>query len=48
MTRFKIQFTRTTTSSPEYDEILATSRENAMTIFYANNPTFYVINVVEL
>ena len=32
MIRFKIQFTRTITSSPEYDEVLATSRENAMTI----------------
>jgi hypothetical protein len=48
MARFKIQFTRTITSSPEYDEVTATSRENAMTIFYGNNPTFYVISVVEL
>lgn len=48
MARFKIQFTRTITSSPEYEEVTATSRENARAIFYGNNPTFYVISVVEL
>ena len=45
MNTFKIQFTRTITNSPEYEEINATSRENARAIFYANNPTFYVITV---
>ena len=48
MARFKVKFTRTITSSPEIEELNATSRENAMTIFYGNNPTFYVISVVEL
>ena len=48
MALFKIQFTRTLTSLPEYEEVIATSKENARTIFYGNNPTFYVISVVEL
>ncbi len=48
MARFKIQFTRTITSQPEYDEIIATSRENAMTKFYGSNPTYFVISVVEI
>jgi len=46
MALFKIQFTRTITSSPEYDYVDATSRENAMNIFYGINPTFYVTSVV--
>jgi len=41
MVRFKVKFT-------EIEEITATSRENAMTIFYGRNPTLYVISVVEL
>jgi hypothetical protein len=44
-TTFKIQFTRTITDSPEYEEINATSRENAMAIFYGRNPTFYIIKI---
>lgn len=48
MIPFKIQFTRTITSSPEYTVVLATSRENARSVFYANNPTFYVIYIIEL
>jgi len=43
-----VKFTRTIKSSPEIEEITATSRENAMTIFYGRNPTLYVISVVEL
>ena len=45
MNTFEIQFTRTITHSPEYEEINATSRENARAIFYGSNPTFYVITI---
>jgi hypothetical protein len=42
---FKIQFTRTITSSPEYFEIMAESREQARDIFYGINPTYFVTAV---
>ena len=45
---FKLQFTRTITHGPEYEEITATSREHARTIFFRNNPTFYVIGVAKI
>ncbi len=48
MARFKIQFTRSITSPPEYIEISAETREQARDIFYGNNPTFYIISVIEL
>jgi hypothetical protein len=47
MRTFKVKFTRSITSPPESVDVTATSRENAMTIFYGNNPTFYVISVTE-
>lgn len=42
---YKIQYTRTITSSPEYAEITANSREEARDIFYGMNPTFFVTSV---
>jgi len=45
MTHYKIQYTRTLTSSPEYAVIAANSREEARNIFFGNNPTFFVIYV---
>jgi hypothetical protein len=42
---FKIQFTRTITSPPEYFELMAESREQARDIFYSMNPTYFVTAV---
>jgi len=42
---FKIQFTRSTTSPPEYLGIMAETREQARDIFYGMNPTYFVTAV---
>ena len=42
---FKVQFTRSITSPPEYVEISAETREQARDIFYGMNPTYFVIAV---
>ena len=42
---FKVQFTRSITSPPEYIEISAETREQARDIFYGMNPTYFVTAV---
>ena len=42
---FKVQFTRSIASPPEYIEISAETREQARDIFYGMNPTYFVTAV---
>ena len=42
---FKVQYTRSITSPPEYAEINAETREQARDIFYSMNPTYFVTAV---
>ena len=42
---FKVQFTRSITSPPEYIEIIAETREQARDLFYSMNPAYFVIAV---
>ena len=48
MKKFRVKFTKDLYGYPEYTVVDATSRENAMTIFYGMHPTYFVINVTEL
>ena len=48
ITLFRVQFTRSITSSPEYAEICAASREQARDIFYGMYPTYFVTAVYEV
>lgn len=42
---YNVKFTRTITSVPETEIIIAISRERARDIFLMRNPTFYVVSV---
>ena len=42
MKQFKIQFTRSITSFPEYETIKAKNKTDAQNKFFSVNPTFFI------
>lgn len=44
---FRLQITRTITSSPEWVEIMATSETEAQTKYYSMNPSHFIIWTVD-
>ena len=48
MKKYKIQYTKTIHSKPEYMELTGTSKSKVQSKFWSVNPTFFITNTSEI